>query len=110
MLAEEIAAAKTKGTRAEQVMKVEQELFALYADPQLEEKPEQLSFRGGACYSEVAVELINAIYNNTGAEMVVNTRNNGAIHGWMMMRWWKPTALLMRKGRGRWRSARCRRR
>lgn len=56
MLAEEIAAAKTKGTRAEQVMKVEQELFALYADPQLEEKPEQLSFRGGACYSEVAVE------------------------------------------------------
>ncbi len=37
MLAEEIAAAKTKGTRAEQVMKVEQELFALYADPQLEE-------------------------------------------------------------------------
>lgn len=50
MLAEEIAAAKTKGTRAEQVMKVEQELFALYADPQLEEKPEQLSFRGGAYY------------------------------------------------------------
>jgi len=81
MLAEEIAAAKTKGTRAEQVMKVEQELFALYADPQLEEKPEQLSFRGGAYYSEVAVELINAIHNNLGAEMVVNTRNNGAIHG-----------------------------
>lgn len=66
MLAEEIAAANTKGTRAEQVMKVEQELFALYADPQLEEKPEQLSFRGGAYYSEVAVELINAIYNNFG--------------------------------------------
>ena len=81
MLAEEIAAAKTKGTRAEQVMKVEQELFALYADPQREEKPEQLGFRGGAYYSEVAVELINAIYNNLGAEMVVNTRNNGAIHG-----------------------------
>ena len=107
MLAEEIAAAKTKGTRAEQVMKVEQELFALYADPQLEEKPEQLSFRGGAYYSEVAVELINAIYNNLGAEMVVNTRNNGAIHGLDDDAWWKPTALLMRKGRGRWRSARC---
>ncbi|SQI83393.1 6-phospho-beta-glucosidase [Klebsiella oxytoca] len=44
-------------------------------------KPEQLSFRGGAYYSEVAVELINAIYNNLGKEMVVNTRNNGAIHG-----------------------------
>ncbi|TCW12258.1 6-phospho-beta-glucosidase [Raoultella sp. BIGb0138] len=81
MLAEEIAAAKNKGTRAEQVMKVEQELFALYADPHLDEKPEQLSFRGGAYYSEVAVELINAIHNNLGKEMVVNTRNNGAIHG-----------------------------
>ena len=80
-LAEEMAAAGERGTRAEQVMKVEQELFALYADPQLEEKPEQLSFRGGAYYSEVAVELINAIHNNLGAEMVVNTRNNGAIHG-----------------------------
>ncbi|OMP92252.1 6-phospho-beta-glucosidase [Raoultella terrigena] len=81
MLEEEIAAAKTKGTRAEQVMKVEQELFALYANPALDEKPEQLSFRGGAYYSEVAVELINAIHNNLGKEMVVNTRNNGAIHG-----------------------------
>lgn len=29
----------------------------------------------------MAVELINAIYNNLGKEMVVNTRNNGAIHG-----------------------------
>lgn len=81
MLAEEIAAAKSKGTRAEQVMKVEQELFALYADPALAEKPAQLSFRGGAYYSEVAVELITAIHNNLGKEMVVNTRNNGAIHG-----------------------------
>ncbi|ALR78840.1 6-phospho-beta-glucosidase [[Enterobacter] lignolyticus] len=81
MLAEEVAAAKTKGTRAEQVMAVEKTLFELYADPHLEEKPEQLSFRGGAYYSEVAVELINAIHNNLGKEMVVNTRNNGAIHG-----------------------------
>lgn len=47
MLAEEIAAAKSKGTRAEQVMKVEQELFALYADPALAEKPAQLSFAAG---------------------------------------------------------------
>jgi len=81
MLADEIEAAKSKGTRAEQVMKVEQELFELYASPSLDEKPEQLSFRGGAYYSEVAVELINAIHNNLGKEMVVNTRNNGAIHG-----------------------------
>ena len=81
MLEDEIAAAESKGTRAEQVMKVEQELFELYADPNLDQKPEQLSFRGGAYYSEVAVQLIDAIHNNLGSEMVVNTRNNGAIQG-----------------------------
>ncbi|MCS3431138.1 6-phospho-beta-glucosidase [Klebsiella sp. BIGb0407] len=83
MLAEELEKAKNghEGTRAEQVMKVEAELFELYADPNLDHKPEQLSFRGGAYYSEVAVELISSIYNNSGKNMVVNCRNNGAIHG-----------------------------
>lgn len=81
MLDEELEAAAAQGTRAEQVMKVEAELFALYADPTLDKKPEQLSFRGGAFYSEVAVELIRAIHNNSGKVLVVNTRNNGAIQG-----------------------------
>ncbi|QHM73725.1 6-phospho-beta-glucosidase [Mixta intestinalis] len=81
MLTEEIEAAKTAGTRAEQVMKVEAELFQLYADPQLDRKPEQLNFRGGAFYSEVAVNLIRSIHTNSGEEMVVNCRNNGAIQG-----------------------------
>ena len=83
MLAEEQEKAQNghQGTRAEQVMKVEAELFALYADPHLAHKPEQLSFRGGAYYSEVAVELISAIHNNSGKNLVVNCRNNGAIHG-----------------------------
>jgi len=81
MLAEEFDAAADRGTRAEQVMKVEAELFALYADPQLDEKPEQLNFRGGAFYSEVAVELIRAIHNNSGKVMVVNSPNRGAIQG-----------------------------
>jgi 6-phospho-beta-glucosidase len=81
MLAEEIEASQAKGTRAEQVMKVEEELFQLYADPQRDRKPEQLNFRGGAFYSEVAVDLIRAIHTNSGREMVVNCRNNGAIHG-----------------------------
>lgn len=83
MLAEEQEKAKigNLGTRAEQVMKVEAELFKLYADPQLSHKPEQLSFRGGAYYSEVAVDVISSIYNNSGKNLVVNSRNNGAIHG-----------------------------
>ncbi|MGB8664030.1 MAG: 6-phospho-beta-glucosidase [Serratia inhibens] len=81
MLAEEVAAAAERGTRAEQVMKVEKELFELYADPQLASKPEQLSFRGGSYYSEVALELIRAIHNNLGTQLVVNTANRGAIRG-----------------------------
>jgi 6-phospho-beta-glucosidase len=81
MLAEEIAAAAERGTRAEQVMKVEKELFELYADPHLDSKPEQLSFRGGSYYSEVALELIRAIHNNLGTQLVVNTVNRGAIRG-----------------------------
>lgn len=81
MLAEEMAAAGERGTRAEQVMQVEKELFELYADPQLNTKPEQLSFRGGSFYSEVALELIRAIHNNLGTQLVVNTANRGAIHG-----------------------------
>ncbi|CNC44419.1 putative glycosyl hydrolase [Yersinia intermedia] len=81
MLAEEIAAAAERGTRAEQVMQVEKELFELYADPHLDSKPEQLSFRGGSFYSEVALELIRAIHNNLGTQLVVNTTNRGAIRG-----------------------------
>lgn len=81
MLEDELSDAAGKGTRAEQVMKVEASLFNLYADPSLDKKPEELSQRGGSFYSEVAVELINALHNNLGVEMVVNTANNGAIQG-----------------------------
>ncbi|MBC8951451.1 6-phospho-beta-glucosidase [Xenorhabdus sp. PB62.4] len=81
MLQEEKEAAASKGTRAEQVMQVERELFGLYADPTLDHKPEQLSFRGGSFYSEVALELISAIHNNLGTQLVVNTMNRGAING-----------------------------
>ncbi|HEY3591816.1 MAG TPA: 6-phospho-beta-glucosidase [Buttiauxella sp.] len=81
MLEDELSDAATKGTRAEQVMKVEASLFKLYADPNLDKKPKELSQRGGSFYSEVAVQLIDALHNNLGVEMVVNTANNGAIQG-----------------------------
>ena len=79
MLAEELEASKSKGTRAEQVMETEKELFELYADPDLKEKPAQLEKRGGAYYSEVFLNLVDAIWNNRKTLNVVNTRNNGAI-------------------------------
>ena len=68
-----------KGVRAEVVKAVEDELFKLYQDPNLSEKPEQLSKRGGAHYSTAAVNLISAIYNDKRDIHIVNVRNNGTI-------------------------------
>ena len=78
-LEHEAEEAKTKGTRAEQVKKVEAELFEIYKNADLHKKPEQLSQRGGAFYSDAACEVINSIYNNKGTIMVVSTHNNGAV-------------------------------
>ncbi len=68
-----------KGTRAQQVKEVEARLFELYKDPNLNYKPEELSKRGGAHYSDVACESIASIYNNANAHIVATTLNNGAI-------------------------------
>ncbi|WP_404459560.1 6-phospho-beta-glucosidase [Oceanobacillus kapialis] len=66
-------------TRADQVKKVEQELFELYQNPSLNEKPKALEQRGGAYYSEAAVQLIRDIHLNAQRVHTVNVRNNGAI-------------------------------
>lgn len=66
-------------TRAEVVKQTEARLFELYKDVNLNYKPEELSQRGGAHYSDAACDLIAAIQNNSGKLMVVSTRNNGAI-------------------------------
>ncbi|WP_067839074.1 6-phospho-beta-glucosidase [Amphibacillus sediminis] len=71
--------AEEKGTRAEVVLKLEEELFELYKDPDLNIKPPQLEKRGGAYYSDAAVRLITSIYNDKRDIQPVNTRNNGAI-------------------------------
>lgn len=67
------------GTRAEQMKQTEKELFEIYKNTELHEKPEQLSKRGGAYYSDAACECIRAIYGNKKIHMVVSTQNNGAI-------------------------------
>lgn len=79
MLAHELEEYNSIGTRGEQVKRVEEELFELYKDPNLDHKPEQLAKRGGAYYSDAACEIINSIYNDKGTQMVVSTRNNGAL-------------------------------
>lgn len=66
-------------TRAEEVMDIEQELFAHYGDPGADDKPAALSKRGGAHYSHAALEVIEAIRGDTGAELVVDVQNAGAV-------------------------------
>lgn len=79
MLEHAIEDFKETGTRAEKMRIVESELFELYKQPDLSEKPKQLQQRGGAYYSDTACECINAIYNNKKTHMVVSTQNKGSI-------------------------------
>jgi 6-phospho-beta-glucosidase len=69
-------------SRAEEVIEVEKDLLREYADPDLKEPPADLMKRGGAYYSSVATQLLNAHYNDLGETHVVNTRNNGAVREW----------------------------
>jgi 6-phospho-beta-glucosidase len=52
----------------------------MYQDPALDVKPEILSQRGGAFYSEAAVDLLVALTGGgSGVPLVVNTTNNGTL-------------------------------
>jgi 6-phospho-beta-glucosidase len=68
-------------TRGEVVQALESEIFAAYADPMQETKPAALAKRGGGGYSEIALEVIDAIHNNRGKRIIVNTANRGAYPG-----------------------------
>lgn len=69
-------------SRAEEVIEVEKGLLQQYADPNLNEPPADLMKRGGAYYSTVATQLLNAHYNDLGETHVVNIRNGGAVKEW----------------------------
>ncbi|WP_405163472.1 6-phospho-beta-glucosidase [Nocardia sp. NBC_01499] len=70
----------TKGSRAAEVAAIEQQLLRMYADPALDTKPELLGKRGGAFYSEAAVQLLAALLGTGGGNVqVVNARNNGIL-------------------------------
>ncbi|WP_030548412.1 6-phospho-beta-glucosidase [Streptomyces albus] len=80
-------------SRAAEVAGIERRLLEMYADPALDQKPELLSRRGGAHYSEAAVALTAALLRpRTGAGarsdgsaggaedvQVVNVRNGGTL-------------------------------
>ena len=66
-------------TRADEVQEVERLLLVKYADETVNEKPEELSRRGGAFYSEAAVDLLASLTAHRGDVQVVNLRNNGSL-------------------------------
>jgi 6-phospho-beta-glucosidase len=87
---EDVLRSQAKGgpSRAEQVIEIEKTLLAQYADPALKSMPPELMQRGGAYYSTVATQLIEAIVRDLGEVHIVNTRQGGAVPGlpadWVM--------------------------
>ncbi|MFJ3643297.1 6-phospho-beta-glucosidase [Streptomyces sp. NPDC090108] len=71
---------RTKPSRAAEVAALERELLEMYGDPSLDEKPALLAKRGGAFYSEAAVDLVAALLGGSGSPyQVVNTLNRGTL-------------------------------
>ena len=69
-------------SRAEEVMAIEKELLAQYAEPDRTEPPEGLMQRGGAYYSTVATQLLNAHFNDLGETHIVNVPQRGVVPSW----------------------------
>jgi 6-phospho-beta-glucosidase len=74
-----VAAQRGSVTRAEEVARLETELLSLYADPRLDRKPAQLAQRGGAWYSEAAVDLLVSLRGDRRDVQVVNTVNGSTL-------------------------------
>ncbi|MET9860449.1 6-phospho-beta-glucosidase [Streptomyces smyrnaeus] len=71
---------RDKPTRAAEVAALERQLLEMYADPALDTKPELLARRGGAYYSEAAVDLAASLLREGGStHQAVNTLNRGTL-------------------------------
>ncbi|MET7454960.1 6-phospho-beta-glucosidase [Streptomyces sp. NPDC005574] len=71
---------RTKPSRAAEVAEMERQLLKMYGDPALDEKPALLAKRGGAYYSEAAVDLAAGLLGGGGSPyQVVNTYNRGTL-------------------------------
>lgn len=81
MLAEELKEFEEGNVRGEVVSRLEDELFEIYRDENLDIKPKQLEQRGGARYSDAACNLIESIHTNRGDIQYVDVRNDGCIEG-----------------------------
>jgi 6-phospho-beta-glucosidase len=70
---------RAKPSRAEEVAEIERQLLEIYADPTVDEKPALLQQRGGAYYSEAAVDLMASLITDRADVQVVNLRNQGTL-------------------------------
>jgi 6-phospho-beta-glucosidase len=69
----------TDKTRGETVLAVEKDLLKMYADPKVLAKPKELEQRGGARYSEAAINLIMSLMLDRRDVQIVVTRNGASI-------------------------------
>lgn len=69
-------------SRAEEVMKIEEELLKEYQQKAHTEPPGLLMKRGGAYYSTVATQLINAYHNDLRETHILNIKHKGAVPSW----------------------------
>jgi 6-phospho-beta-glucosidase len=67
--------------RAQTVAQIERGLLDLYRDPSLTEKPALLEQRGGAFYSEAAIQLVASLAADSNDIQVVDVRNGGVLSG-----------------------------
>jgi 6-phospho-beta-glucosidase len=80
--ATKLAEQASSESRADQVIAIEAELLRQYAEPERSEPPPGLMQRGGAYYSTVATQLLDAHANDRGEVHVVNVPHRGAVPGW----------------------------
>jgi 6-phospho-beta-glucosidase len=66
-------------TRGSVVEEINRKLFVRYADVRLDEKPAELSQRGGSLYSFAAMNAVEALCSDALSEMVLNVPNRGSI-------------------------------
>lgn len=71
--------AETVGTRGEVVRRLEAELFKKYSQPDLYTMPKELEQRGGAYYSDAALDVIDGIVNDRNNIQYVNIQNKGVL-------------------------------
>ena len=69
-------------SRAEEVLLVEKDLLAQYADPACDRIPVGLMQRGGAYYSSVATSIIHSWWNDLGETHIANVAHQGQVRGW----------------------------